>query len=46
MNELLGALFPYALLAGVVGCQALFLTAWHRAHKFHREGMERLKNMK
>ena len=46
MNDILGTLLPYALVAGWVGVQVLFITAWHRAHKFHREGMARLARMK
>lgn len=46
MNDLLGTLLPYALVATWVGAQALFITAWHRAYKFHRAGMDRLARMK
>jgi len=46
MNDILGTLLPYALVAGWVGVQAIITTAWHRAHAFHRAGMDRLARMK
>ena len=45
-TDVLGALFPYALVAAWIGVQAGFIAVWHRAHKFHREGMARIARMK
>ena len=43
--EILGALLPYILLATWVGLQTVFLAAWHRIYKFHREGKARVARM-